>query len=394
MSVFLFCRNNFTALAMISHGGGPETRHVMRFISFDNILHVRCVISVSCLCHITDITDITVYFFHVVNQLGHQLGQSFCIASCSAPSCRGQHDAKSDGHLRLNTTNTTPGNALKLQSSPVISNPSSKPAHSLNLTRVSRSNDSFKFSWVRWSDSEGMLMGMWAQCWKLEIEWMVNERLKWWNVVKRPCQTVCQSVCQLCDALCVAFVVNPAVRLLIGAWDAWPGGCSRWHGIWQRQRCKTDLSGNKKTCWINMLICIYIYIYIYIHDRRKFSSQTSDNMDRWKAEQGRGREKRKIRRKKSRRERVRRKQMQMREKVGKSRNTVFFQWFVAPEGRRVGSLKRRVRSQLARWEMKNCTPLWREARLQVKCTKHTSFGPLLLVEMSKKCTPLWREAYF
>ena len=59
--------------------------------------------------------------------------------------------------------------------------------------------------------------------------------------------------------------------------------------------------------------------------RRKFRSQTSDNMDRWKAEQGRGRQKRKIRRKKSRRERVRRKKMQMREKVGKSRNTVFFQ---------------------------------------------------------------------
>ena len=38
----------------------------------------------------------------------------------------------------------------------------------------------------------------------------------------------------------------------------------------------------------------------------------------------------------------------MREKVGKSRSTVFFQWFVAPEGRKVGSLKRRVRSQLAR----------------------------------------------
>jgi len=34
---------------------------------------------------------------------------------------------------------------------------------------------------------------------------------------------------------------------------------------------------------------------------------------------------RKIRRKKSRRERVRRKKMQMREKVGKSRNTMFFQ---------------------------------------------------------------------
>ena len=59
----------------------------------------------------------------------------------------------------------------------------------------------------------------------------------------------------------------------------------------------------------------------------------------------------------------------MREKVRKSRNTVFFQWFVAPEGRKVGSLKRRVRSQLARWEMKNCTPLWREAHLQVKMYK-------------------------
>ena len=144
----------------------------------------------------------------------------------------------------------------------------------------------------------------------------------------------------------------------------------------------------------------------------------------------------------------------MREKVGKSRFTVFSN-FVAPEGRKVGSLKRRVRSQLARWEMKNCTPLWREAHVQVKmykthqvrttfgswdvekvhavvarstvrkkkmykthhvrttfgscesarrcgakhifkskCTKHTTSGPLLEVEMSKKCTPLWSEAHF
>ena len=32
--------------------------------------------------------------------------------------------------------------------------------------------------------------------------------------------------------------------------------------------------------------------------------------------------------------------------------------------------------------------------LKSKCTKHTSVGPLLEVEMSKKCTPLWREAHF
>ena len=28
-----------------------------------------------------------------------------------------------------------------------------------------------------------------------------------------------------------------------------------------------------------------------------------------------------------------------------------------------------------------------------KCTKHTRFGPLLEVQMSKKCTPLWREEH-
>ena len=136
-------------------------------------------------------------------------------------------------------------------------------------------------------------------------------------------------------------------------------------------------------------------------------------MDRWKAEQERGKEKRK------------RKKMQVREKVGKSRNTVFFRGFVAPEGWKVSSLKRRVRSQLARWEMKKCTPLWREAFwsqnvqntsfsdhfwklrclksarrcgakhiLKSTCTKHTILGPLLEVEMLKKCTPWWREAHF
>ena len=143
-------------------------------------------------------------------------------------------------------------------------------------------------------------------------------------------------------------------------------------------------------------------------NRRKFRSQTSDNMDRWKAEQGRGRKKRKIRRKKSRRERVRRKKMQMREKVGKSRNTVFFQWFGAPDSRKVGSLKQRVRSQLARWEIKNRTPLWREAHFQVKMYKthhvRTSFGSCDVEKMhavvarsifpSQKCKKLRGTEHF
>ena len=96
-----------------------------------------------------------------------------------------------------------------------------------------------------------------------------------------------------------------------------------------------------------------------IFSRRKFRSQTSDNMDRWKAEVGRVREEK---RREEERERIRRKKIQVREKVGKSRNTVFFQWFVAPE-------RRRLRNQLARWEMKNCTPLWRKEHVQVKMYK-------------------------
>jgi len=41
---------------------------------------------------------------------------------------------------------------------------------------------------------------------------------------------------------------------------------------------------------------------------------------------------------------------------------------------------------------KKCTPFKHISNS--KCTKHTSFEPLLEVEMSKKCTPLWCEAHF
>ena len=84
----------------------------------------------------------------------------------------------------------------------------------------------------------------------------------------------------------------------------------------------------------------------YVYNRRKFRSQTSDNVDRGKSRGGksqRGEEKKRRREKIRERERVRRKKMQAREKVGK---TVFFP--LAPEGRKVGSLKRRVWSHLAR----------------------------------------------
>jgi hypothetical protein len=41
-----------------------------------------------------------------------------------------------------------------------------------------------------------------------------------------------------------------------------------------------------------------------------------------------------------RRERGIRQKLQVRKKVAKSQSAVFFQWFVTPEGRKVGSLKR------------------------------------------------------
>ena len=89
-------------------------------------------------------------------------------------------------------------------------------------------------------------------------------------------------------------------------------------------------------------------------------------------------ERRRVEERRSEKRKSQRKKMQMCEKVGKMRNAVFFRWFVAPEGRKVGSLKRRVRSHLARWEMKTCTPLWREALFQAKMYKtphvRTTFG--------------------
>ena len=117
--------------------------------------------------------------------------------------------------------------------------------------------------------------------------------------------------------------------------------------------------------------------YIWFH-RRKFGSKTSDNMDRWKSGGGKSQRREEQKREDQRRERVRRKKIQVREKVGKSRTTAFFQWFVALEGRKVGSVKRRVRSHVARWEMNNCTPFWHEAYLEIKMHKthnfRTTFG--------------------
>ena len=144
-------------------------------------------------------------------------------------------------------------------------------------------------------------------------------------------------------------------------------------------------------------------------------------MDRWKAEQGRGREKRKIRRKKSKK-----KEDADARKGRKVAKHCLFPMIWGSGGSKSRLAKRRVRSQLARWEMKNCTPLWREAHLEIKKIKtqgvRTTFRscdvekvhavvarstfPSQNVQSTpfsdhfwklrcrKKCTPLWREAHF
>ena len=140
----------------------------------------------------------------------------------------------------------------------------------------------------------------------------------------------------------------------------------------------------------------------------------------------------------------------MREKVGKSRNTVFFQWFVAPEGRKsrlaqaagaepAGQMRdEKLHAVVARNTFPSQhvqkTP-WSDHFWKLRCrksarrcgtkhiskskgTKHLSIGPLLEAEMSRstfpsqnvqnthqlrttfgswdveKCTPLWREWHF
>ena len=113
------------------------------------------------------------------------------------------------------------------------------------------------------------------------------------------------------------------------------------------------------------------------------------------------------RQEKKKEKRVRRKKIQVREKVANLRNTVFFQWFEAPEGRKVRLAKaagaepsgqmrdEKLHAVVARrhfpsqnvqntpcsdhfWKLrclKRCTPLWREARNE---------------EVSQNCFVFWR----
>ena len=116
----------------------------------------------------------------------------------------------------------------------------------------------------------------------------------------------------------------------------------------------------------------------------------------------------------------------MREKVGKSRNTVFFPMIWGSGGSKsrlakaagaepAGQMRdEKLHAVVARstfrsqnvqntsasdhfWKLrcrKSARRCCAKHISKSKCTKHLSVGPLLEVELSKKCTPLWREAHF
>ena len=121
---------------------------------------------------------------------------------------------------------------------------------------------------------------------------------------------------------------------------------------------------------------------------RKFRSQTSDNMDRWKAEMGR------VKEDKRRRKKIKKRKSEKKEVPGARKG----RQFAKPSGGSKSRLPkpRWVRSHVVRWEMKSCTPLWREEHFQVKMYKTPQLRITFFLEvwMSKKWKPLWREAHF
>ena len=144
---------------------------------------------------------------------------------------------------------------------------------------------------------------------------------------------------------------------------------------------------------------------------------------------GRVREKRRVEERRSEKRKSQKKEDAGARKNGRSRNTVFFQVFPmicgsggsksrlakAADAEPAGQMRdEKLHAVVARstfpsqnvqstpgpehfWKLR-CRKSARRCGAKhiskSKCTKHTSSGPLLEVEMSKKCTPLWREAHF
>ena len=175
---------------------------------------------------------------------------------------------------------------------------------------------------------------------------------------------------------------------------------------------------------------IYIYnitlYYTIVYYRRKFRSQTSNNMDRWKAEQGRGREKRRVEERRSKKRKSQKKADADARKGRKVAKHCVFPMICGSGGSKsrlakaagaepAGQMRDEqlhavvVRSTFPSEKVQNTwvsEHFWKlrcrkSARRcganhisKWKCTKHTIVGPVLEVEMSKKCTPAVARSTF
>ena len=95
-----------------------------------------------------------------------------------------------------------------------------------------------------------------------------------------------------------------------------------------------------------------------------------------------------------RREKIRRKKMQVREKVGKSRNSVF-SWFCGSGGLKSRLAKAAGAETSGEMRDEKLHAVVARSRFRSEKVQNTSgsFGLLLEIEMLKKCTALWREAH-
>ena len=146
-------------------------------------------------------------------------------------------------------------------------------------------------------------------------------------------------------------------------------------------------------------------------------------MDRWKAELGRGREKRRVEERRSKKTKSQNKEDTGARKAGKVAKHCVFPMICGSRGWKselakaagaepAGQMRdEKLHAVVARstfrsqnvqntsasdhfWKLRCQKSAGAKHISKSKCTKHTRFGPLLEVEMSKKCTPLWREAHF
>ena len=183
---------------------------------------------------------------------------------------------------------------------------------------------------------------------------------------------------------------------------------------------KTAKRKAARHCWAPQGSCADPWSWSNISNRRKFRSQTSDNMDRWKVEMGRVTEERRSEKRKSQKNEdadARKGRKVAKHCVfpmscgsGGSKSRLAKPAGAEPAGQmRDEKLHAVVARSTFRSQNEQNTPgsdhFWKlrcpkSARRcgakhisKSKCTKHHMFGPLLKVEMWKKCTPLWREAH-